>query len=126
MTFKSLLPLCTGSVLLLSGLSAQAASAVRDGFAVMNADGTLVRSSSNVNPSKHLAGSGIYQVFFDHSLSKCAFVASLGSGDATPPLQGFVTVEPGTGAGQHTMIVVNTFDVSGQPADFGFHAIARC
>lgn len=123
MTHKSLLPLCAAAALLLSGLSAQAE---RDGFAVVNADGTFVRASSNVEPNKHLPGSGVYEVLFDHSLSKCAFVASLGSGDATPPPQGFVTVEPGTGVGVHNRIVVNTFDVSGQPADIGFHAIARC
>lgn len=122
MIIRTLLPLCAASALLLSGLPAQAA---RDGFAVVDANGTLVRSSANVSPNKHQLGSGVYIVLFDRSLSKCAFIAVPGSSGSTPPAQGFATVEPVTG-GLHFAIVVNTFDASGQPADMGFHAIARC
>ncbi|MGO9605452.1 MAG: hypothetical protein ACLQAT_19040 [Candidatus Binataceae bacterium] len=43
-------------------------------FAVVNADGTLVRGSSSVVKTTHL-NTGLYQVTFNRDVSKCAYIA---------------------------------------------------
>ena len=95
-------------------------------WAVVGADGTLVRSSSSAGPvsvATHTSGSGQYEVDFSTDVSGCAYVATLGdTGTATPPA-GFVGV---AGATNPDGVIVQTSNSSGTAADEPFHLLVTC
>ncbi len=87
------------------------------GYAVVAADGTLIRDK-DVSEVVHVAGSGLYEVHFAAAeASTCAPVATL--------------ADPGTivssGAQMASSVVrVQTADYSGDPADRSFQLVLVC
>jgi hypothetical protein len=114
--------LATVAVVAATSLSAVASAyAAAGGFAVVGANGTLVRGTA-VSASR--AGAGFYIVTFDHAVKKCVFTATTGSTAAGNPPNAFVTVA-GFGADPNG-VIVTTFDHAGTAADFAFHLNVRC
>ena len=108
----TLAPLCAGA-----GVQTPA-----DGFMVVNADGSVARATTGYSVSKYETGG--YEVSYTSLLYNCADSITVGTSDATAPLQGFATV---VGRRENPQIIeVYTYDASGQPADRGFHLIVRC
>lgn len=113
-------------------------------FAVVNADGTLARSyaGNNMITATRVA-TGSYQVAFLNipgrdlapqptSVTGCSWSAAVGVsgiGSATP---GVATtgLAPAVGSGFENngtnVVAVNTYDLSGNPADNGFHLQVVC
>jgi hypothetical protein len=103
---------------------------VREFWAVIERDGTLVRGRNVLRTAK-LPGTGIYEVFFTGEVSNGVFVATIGRpGIATEPT-GEITVAlrccPGSGAFQpfddNKGVWIQTFDSTGKPSDRSFHLL---
>ncbi|MEA2979592.1 MAG: hypothetical protein QOF09_1415 [Alphaproteobacteria bacterium] len=102
---------------------------VREFWAVLDRDGTLVRGR-NVVRTTHL-GTGIYEVFFTGDVSNGAFVSTIGRpGIATePPCEITVALRCCPGMGAYTPfddnkgVWIQTFDSSGKPSDRSTHTI---
>jgi hypothetical protein len=92
----------------------------QDDFAVVGRDGTLARGS-------HVASSirthtGLYDVLFDHDVSKCTFTATLGSTGAGPAAHpGEITVNHLAGG-----VLVQTLSRAGNATDASFHLAVSC
>jgi hypothetical protein len=105
------------------------ACCVREFWAVIERDGTLVRGR-NVLRTDHLS-TGIYEVFFTGEVSNGVFVATIGRpGIATEPA-GEITValrccpnfNPWTPFADNKGVWIQTFDSAGNPSDRSFHLI---
>jgi hypothetical protein len=97
-------------------------------WAVVNSDGTLVRSfsSGGAVTSSHSGpvGSGTYDVTFAQDVSGCAFIATLGdTGTGFPPI-GEIGVS--SDAGDLHSVVVQTFRIDGSATDDSFHLYVSC
>ncbi|MGH3426674.1 MAG: hypothetical protein ACRDQZ_03765 [Mycobacteriales bacterium] len=94
-------------------------------FAVVRADGTLVRGYGVVSSSLVATTPGVYKVIFKRGVAKCAFSATLGAPGSTggPPI-GEVGV---VGLfGHKAGVFVRTIDSSGTTMAAGFHLIVAC
>ena len=92
-------------------------------FAVINADGTKLRGRAVASTSK--IGTGVYDVRFNRSLSKCAWTGTVGLGTfggSTGPAQITITGRAGTNNG----LFITTFNGSGTATDEPFHAVVVC
>jgi len=90
-------------------------------FAVVGSAGQLVRG--NAKGGGHTSvGSGTYNVTFGRDISACAYVATIGTADATPPPAGHASVASDGQGG----VVVQTTDAAGNPQDLGFHVVVAC
>jgi hypothetical protein len=94
-----------------------------DRFAVVRADGTTARgkgvlSSLNVGP-------GSYEVIFNRNVTRCAFLATIGSAAAsgTEPTGEVTTVRR---VGTTNGVFLTTTDSTGAAADRGFHLLVAC
>ena len=97
----------------------------QNNWAVVQADGTLVRSSSVPGPVAvvHTASTGIYEVDFGKDVSACAYTATLGdTGTATPPIGMIGVATDGDADG----VTVQTFDKTGTAVDAPFHVYVSC
>ncbi len=104
-----------------SGPVAEVASG--DRFAVINSDGTFARGKG-VNSSTNLT-TGQYEVIFNRNVSRCAFIATVGSSasSGTEPTGEITTVRRvGTANG----VFLSTHDSSGAFANRGFHLMVAC
>jgi hypothetical protein len=113
----AVLLLCLVSSLFASPEAAEAGKAKSPLWAVMAADGTLVRG--NGVGLAFRASTGVYVVYLDRDLSTCAFTASTSGGWA-----GQVGVEESVAAAGR--IVVYTVNSAGALLDQPFHLIATC
>ena len=98
-------------------------------FAVIAADGTLVRSSSVPGPVtvEHAAATGIYEVNFGKDVSGCAYEATIGDTASAVPTQGQVSVSGDVDADSTGDVYVQTFDKTGvTPTDSPFHLTVTC
>ncbi|HEX2835192.1 MAG TPA: hypothetical protein VHW00_19420 [Thermoanaerobaculia bacterium] len=102
---------------------------VREFWAVVERDGTVVRGRNVVRGEK--IGTGIYQIFFTGEVADGVFVATIGRpGIATEPpgeitlavrcCPGFDIWQPFT---DNKGVWVQTFDSTGKPSDRAFHLI---
>jgi hypothetical protein len=89
-------------------------------FAVVDSNGVFVRGDAT-SGGHTIQSSGIYTVGFAHSVSACAYTATLGTADGSAVAPGRVTVTDVGGR-----VEVHTFDASGAPADLPFHLIVAC
>jgi hypothetical protein len=102
---------------------------VREFWAVIERDGTLVRGR-NVLRTAQLT-TGIYEVFFTGEVSNGAFVATIGRpgiateppGEITVALRCCPGVNPWTPFADNKGVWIQTFDSTGQPSDRSFHLI---
>ena len=118
---KSRYALFAATVLLVAGSAT--ASQAPSATAVVDADGTLNRGL-NALSATHLA-TGQYEVAFNSNVSECGYTAAVGlSGNAGS--SAFGTVNVAKRGGNKKAIFVQTFDVGGNLADLGFHAIVQC
>ena len=106
-----------------SALPAAGSAAPARVYAVMNADGTLVRGKSVASVLK--IGTGVYDVRFNRNISSCSWLGTVGlggfSGSSGP---GIVTI---TGrAGTNNGLFVTTYDATGTAADLPFAADVIC
>ncbi|MFZ1428179.1 MAG: hypothetical protein WAS21_15560 [Geminicoccaceae bacterium] len=107
-----------------------AAAAVTTHFAVVREDGLVTRSSETVVVER--TDKGTYAVAFTTvpDVSRCAFVATIGTGNGHTPGIGFITVmehpfqqlEPRF----KRYLFVNTHNASRAPDDRPFHLILTC
>ncbi|TDC49774.1 hypothetical protein E1258_26965 [Micromonospora sp. KC207] len=87
-------------------------------FAVVSSTGVLLRSRDAVSATKY--GPGQYQVIFNRSLTKAAFLATIGTtDDCCVPPAGEISVAPRLSTPNG--VFVQTYDSAGVPADRPFH-----
>jgi len=89
-------------------------------FAAVRASGEAVRGNARAFGSKGI-GAGRYDLTFAQPVTNCAFTATIGSTDATPPPTGRIVVYDENG-----LVAVSTFDDAGNPKDLPFHVIVAC
>jgi hypothetical protein len=87
--------------------------------AVVDNNGTLLRAQQD-NTSSSRSGEGVYIVAFPFNVGTCAYVASLGGGGGEP--RGFVSTSLSAG----NTVQVQTFNISGDPADRSFSVVVNC
>lgn len=88
---------------------------------LMNADGTVVRSSRVVTVQKQATGR--YAIGFDRDVSECTYSATVSTPDAGL-IDGFATVT--NFAGVDTAVFVRTFSADGTEADRPFSLDVTC
>jgi hypothetical protein len=88
---------------------------------LMNADGTVVRSSRVVTVQKQATGR--YAVAFDREVASCTYAATVSTPDAGL-IDGFATVT--NFAGVETAVFVRTFTAEGVEADRPFSLDVTC
>jgi hypothetical protein len=96
----------------------------KDLWAVVNADGTLARGSTNAVSSGTTVGGG-YEVIFNRDVTGCAYTATVGNAAGGIPLARFAGVasRDGNPNGVH----VRMWDQAGAlKADSAFHVIVDC
>jgi hypothetical protein len=101
----------------------------QNNWAVVAADGTLVRSSSTPGPVtvEHTAATGIYEVNFGKDVSGCAYEATIGDTANAVPAQGQISVSGDVNADSTGDVYVQTFDKTGvTPTDSPFHLTVTC
>lgn len=91
-------------------------------YAVVASNGNLVRGSTGVTSSR--LGPGLYEVGFGRNLTQCAWVTSIGNGDAIPvsPGETHSSLQPGS----TTSILQQISNSTGVLADRPFHVIVTC
>jgi hypothetical protein len=95
-------------------------------YAVVNEDGSPHHGRGFVSSSKVVTdGAGVYEVFFDRSIKRCAWSGTVGRPDFvshTGPAMITITGRVGTKNG----LYVTTYDAAGEKKDFPFHAVVVC
>ena len=91
-------------------------------WAVVAANGALARKNAATSVAK--SGTGEYQVVFDRDVTACAYNATLGSTDTSPPPAGEVGASQQ--AGNANAVAVVTRDSAGTTADQPFHLTVNC
>jgi hypothetical protein len=95
-------------------------------YAVVNADGSKHHGRGFVSSAKVVGdGAGVYEVFFDRSIKKCAWSGTVGNPDFvghTGPAMITITGRVGTNNG----LYVTTYDADGAKADLPFHTVVVC
>lgn len=94
-------------------------------WAVVNANGTIARSSGGVTLTSHTPGAGSYVINFGVNVTGCVYNATVGlSGSSGTSARGFTTV---VGAAVSVNAVfVTTDDINGSAAERGFHITVFC
>lgn len=99
-------------------------------WAVVDANGTLVRSSDGVASAELLDGAvpaGDYAVVFDRDISECAYQATVGRpGVNVGPAAGFAQVANWTDDPDHGVIVFTRDQNGGGVENRGFHLLVTC
>ncbi len=99
-------------------------------WAVVDADGTLERSSDGVAGATLLGGvvpAGDYVVTFDRDISNCAYQATVGRpGVNVGPLPGFAQVANWTGDADNGVIVFTKDQDGAGVENRGFHLLVTC
>ena len=91
-------------------------------WAVLNASGSIARSAGTTSAGR--LGAGVYEVIFGQSVANCAFVASVGDGDAATGTNGAATVA--RRAGNANAVRVETRTLANALADKSFHLLVVC
>jgi len=89
--------------------------------AVVNTNGTLARGTDGAKSAR--TGLGLYRVIFNHAVTTCAFVATVGSANSTKPQGGSAKVY--SLSGNPKGVSVGT-GAEGSPSDRGFHLVVVC
>jgi hypothetical protein len=98
------------------------AGAVTRLWAVLNASGSIARSAGTTSAGRLAAG--VYEVIFGQAVANCAFVASVGDGDAATGTNGAATVT--RRAGNANAVRVETRTLGNALADKAFHLLVVC
>lgn len=118
-----------------SGPQAVVANPVCALFAVVKADGELVRGLGAASSGKTSPGPtttrpnapnipGQYEVTFDRDVSNCTYIATIACGNTSGCTPGVITV-----VGRESNpkgVFIMTYDIEGVGSDFGFHLIIHC
>ncbi|HZD87802.1 MAG TPA: hypothetical protein VE088_07335 [Gaiellaceae bacterium] len=88
-------------------------------WAVVNADGSIARSSGATGSTHPAAGK--YDVTFDRDVSACAYTATIG-----PASSGSAQGETDVAAQPPDGVAVETLDTTGTNADLPFHLMVVC
>jgi hypothetical protein len=94
-------------------------------FAVVSAAGTLARGTAGVVVNKLGAGTGNYEVIFTKAVSKCAFVATVGT-TSTGSIADAGSITVAGRAGNARGVFVHVMDRAGAPLDQSFHLAVNC
>jgi len=100
----------------------------QNNWAVVAADGTLVRSLSSAGAvSVEKLTTGQYEVSFAKNVSGCAYEATIGGTANAVPSQGQISVSGDTDSDNPNDVFVQTFDKTGTIAtDSPFHLYVSC
>lgn len=116
-----LLVVCQGSARAGAGPAPRAAAS--DRWAVLNADGSLVRGKGVASQAR--LGTGAYEVIFDREVRSCVYVATIGiavTGIIPPPGEISVASRGNNRSG----VYIRTWDTAGASADRPFHLFVGC
>ena len=91
-----------------------------ESFAVVSASGNLVRGDDTVGANR--VGTGRFTVTFDHSVSRCGYVASIGSKDDSNPPSGAAAVATRS----NSKVYVETRNLAGILVSLPFHLVVIC
>ena len=91
-------------------------------WAVLNASGSIARSAGTTSAGR--LGAGVYEVIFGQAVANCAFVASVGDGDAATGTNGAAMVA--RRAGNANAVRVETRTLGNALADKSFHLLVVC
>jgi hypothetical protein len=100
----------------------------QNNWAVVRADGTLVRSQSSAgNVSVEKVATGQYEITFAKDVSGCAYEATIGDTANAIPAQGQISVSGDTDSDNPGDVFVQTFEQNGtSPMDSPFHLDVSC
>lgn len=100
----------------------------QNNWAVVKADGTLVRSQSSAGEvSVEKVATGQYEVTFAKDVSGCAYEATIGDTANAVPLQGQISVSGDSDSDNLGDVFVQTFEQNGTVAtDSPFHLYVSC
>jgi hypothetical protein len=100
----------------------------QNNWAVVKADGTLVRSQSSAgNVSVEKVATGQYEITFAKDVSGCAYEATIGDTANAIPVQGQISVSGDTDSDNPGDVFVQTFEQNGtSPTDSPFHLYVSC
>lgn len=100
----------------------------QNNWAVVKADGTVVRSQSSAGQvSAEKVATGQYEVTFAKDVSGCAYEATIGDTANAVPLQGQISVSGDTDSDNPGDVFVQTFEQNGTvPTDSPFHLYVSC
>jgi hypothetical protein len=91
-------------------------------YAVVAANGSLVRGTTGTTSTQ--VATGLYRVGFGRDISQCAWVTSIGNGNAVPvpPGETHSSLQPGS----TTELLQQISNSAGVLADRPFHVIVTC
>jgi hypothetical protein len=92
-------------------------------YAVVTAEGALVRSSSDVVSATRLGTDGMYDVIFNRNIRSCSYVASAGSDG---PVNSIAFVSAADVSGNTAGVRVQTRSSDGINSDIGFGLQVLC
>jgi hypothetical protein len=100
----------------------------QNNWAVVKADGALVRSQSSAGSvSVEKVATGQYEVTFAKDVSACAHEATIGDTANAVPVQGKISVSGDTDSDNPGDVFVQTFEPNGTVAmDSAFHLYVSC
>jgi hypothetical protein len=107
-----------------AGAGGETPPAPADLWAVVNIKGELARGGAETVSATALLEPGAYEVVFDRNVSRCAYIAILGSPEAGSALAGMVAVA--TRLGNPDAVFVQTFAEKGKPMAASFHLAVFC
>ncbi len=121
----------TRNIAMLAGLMALLAAGANSasgksagGWAVVDANGNLIRGLNATSAS--LNGTGSYQVYFNNNISKCVYVADIGSSAGDFQIgAGEAQTVAGNGVAKNSVVIIVN-DTSGNDADKPIMVIVQC
>jgi hypothetical protein len=111
----------------IAGGSASAAVPRHKLFAVVKADGTLVRSLPGAGVASSRQQAGFYSVTFPQNVSGCGFAATIdGQAGLGPEVDPVGFINAGASNQDSTKVFVDTKDKTGTAADKPFDVVVIC
>jgi hypothetical protein len=107
---------------LTASVSASAAP-VADRWAVVKSDGSLVRGKGVVSTDQ--LSTGLYEVAFASSVTRCVFSATIGNPGAGVPPTGTIVVAPRSGNTKAVLVITRNITGTGF-VSAGFHLFVSC
>lgn len=121
----SALMLATALVTLAAEPRPAEAAAADDRWAVVNQNGTLARGKGAVSSAYAVPGMlGDYKVVFNKNVSKCMYVATLGTEYPSTPASGEIAVAPDVANAKAVRVFTRTS--GGIPTNKPFHLFVSC
>jgi len=93
-------------------------------WAVVRADGALIRGAGSVSASQAESTPGRYEVLFNRNIARCAYIATLGSTSNSRPQNGEIGVA--TSIRNEDAVFVKTHNGQNEESPESFHLAVFC